>query len=242
MRCASWQAAPSATGSRTNNACRRDILERLRADGPLPSRELPDTCVQALGVDRLEQQQERHDDARPPRAARRGRGRRRDRARPAVGPGVPGLPGRPRDPVGGGAPAARRAPAERARHRPVARPGVPGRAAGRRRGRGAGRGRGGPRPVAGRPGAARTAVRRPRRPAVAVRPAAPRPQADERGLRVRLPPRDVQARRQAPVGLLRPADPVRRPAGREARRQGRPQGRACSASRRSTRTCRSARP
>jgi hypothetical protein len=29
-----------------NNACRRDILERLRADGPLPARELPDTCVQ----------------------------------------------------------------------------------------------------------------------------------------------------------------------------------------------------
>jgi uncharacterized protein YcaQ len=30
---------------RTNDACRRDILERLRMDGPLPSRELPDTCV-----------------------------------------------------------------------------------------------------------------------------------------------------------------------------------------------------
>lgn len=29
----------------TNSACRRDILERLRADGPLPIRELPDTCV-----------------------------------------------------------------------------------------------------------------------------------------------------------------------------------------------------
>jgi hypothetical protein len=29
-----------------NEACRRDILERLRADGPLPVRELPDTCVQ----------------------------------------------------------------------------------------------------------------------------------------------------------------------------------------------------
>jgi uncharacterized protein len=29
-----------------NEACRHDILERLRADGPLPSRELPDTCVQ----------------------------------------------------------------------------------------------------------------------------------------------------------------------------------------------------
>jgi uncharacterized protein len=29
----------------TNNACRRDILARLRGDGPLTSRELPDTCV-----------------------------------------------------------------------------------------------------------------------------------------------------------------------------------------------------
>ena len=28
-----------------NNGCRRDILERLRADGPLPASELPDTCV-----------------------------------------------------------------------------------------------------------------------------------------------------------------------------------------------------
>lgn len=28
-----------------NNDCRRDILERLRADGPLPAGELPDTCV-----------------------------------------------------------------------------------------------------------------------------------------------------------------------------------------------------
>jgi uncharacterized protein YcaQ len=27
-----------------NEACRLDILERLRADGPLPVRELPDTC------------------------------------------------------------------------------------------------------------------------------------------------------------------------------------------------------
>jgi uncharacterized protein len=29
----------------TNNGCREDILQRLRADGPLPSRELPDSCV-----------------------------------------------------------------------------------------------------------------------------------------------------------------------------------------------------
>lgn len=28
-----------------NATCRRDILERLRADGPLPASELPDTCV-----------------------------------------------------------------------------------------------------------------------------------------------------------------------------------------------------
>jgi uncharacterized protein len=30
---------------RANNACRREILDRLRADGPLPASELPDTCV-----------------------------------------------------------------------------------------------------------------------------------------------------------------------------------------------------
>jgi uncharacterized protein len=30
---------------RANNACRQDILDRLRADGPLPTSELPDTCV-----------------------------------------------------------------------------------------------------------------------------------------------------------------------------------------------------
>jgi uncharacterized protein YcaQ len=29
---------------RANDGCRRDILERLRQDGPLPARELPDTC------------------------------------------------------------------------------------------------------------------------------------------------------------------------------------------------------
>jgi uncharacterized protein YcaQ len=28
-----------------NNDCRREVLERLRADGPLPASELPDTCV-----------------------------------------------------------------------------------------------------------------------------------------------------------------------------------------------------
>jgi uncharacterized protein len=32
---------------RANDACRRDILERLAAAGPLPSRDLPDTCAVA---------------------------------------------------------------------------------------------------------------------------------------------------------------------------------------------------
>jgi uncharacterized protein len=35
---AKWVAA--------NDACRRDIIDRLQKSGPLPSRELPDTCVQ----------------------------------------------------------------------------------------------------------------------------------------------------------------------------------------------------
>lgn len=39
-----WQADRNEW-VRDNNQCRRDILERLRADGPLPQRELPDTCV-----------------------------------------------------------------------------------------------------------------------------------------------------------------------------------------------------
>jgi uncharacterized protein YcaQ len=33
----------------TNDGCRRDILARLRADGPLPQSELPDTCVRKWG-------------------------------------------------------------------------------------------------------------------------------------------------------------------------------------------------
>ena len=51
----------------TNNACRRDILERLRADGPLPDERAARHLREALGLERLEQQQERHDDARLPR-------------------------------------------------------------------------------------------------------------------------------------------------------------------------------
>ena len=39
-----WQAY-QGEWVRTNNACREDILDRLRADGPLPTSALPDSCV-----------------------------------------------------------------------------------------------------------------------------------------------------------------------------------------------------
>lgn len=39
-----WREA-NRTWLTDNRACRADILERLRADGPLPTRDLPDTCV-----------------------------------------------------------------------------------------------------------------------------------------------------------------------------------------------------
>ncbi|SCE94235.1 DNA glycosylase AlkZ-like family protein [Micromonospora mirobrigensis] len=39
-----WQAR-QREWVRANDACRRDILARLTAEGPLPSRRLPDTCV-----------------------------------------------------------------------------------------------------------------------------------------------------------------------------------------------------
>ena len=34
---------------KANDACRRDILKRLKASGPLPMRELPDTCAEPWG-------------------------------------------------------------------------------------------------------------------------------------------------------------------------------------------------
>jgi uncharacterized protein len=48
---AAWSARgrPVAEFVRANDACRRDILSRLGAQGPLPSRELPDTCVVPWG-------------------------------------------------------------------------------------------------------------------------------------------------------------------------------------------------
>jgi uncharacterized protein len=52
---AAWESAARANPAgwrslnrdwvRANDACRRDILDRLGASGPLPSRDLPDTCA-----------------------------------------------------------------------------------------------------------------------------------------------------------------------------------------------------
>src|SRR5207253_4628292 len=59
---------------------------------------------------------------------------------------------------------------------------------------------------------------------VALRSARPRSRASGGALRVRVHARDVQAGREAPVGLFRAADPARGPARRQARRRRRPQG------------------
>jgi hypothetical protein len=48
---AAWSARGRQVAEfvRANDTCRRDILSRLGAQGPLPSRELPDTCVVPWG-------------------------------------------------------------------------------------------------------------------------------------------------------------------------------------------------
>src|SRR5206468_7531260 len=51
-----------------------------------------------------------------------------------------------------------------------------------------------------------------------------RPPPRAGAVRLRVHARDVQAGREAPLGLLRAPDPPRRPPGRQARRGRRPQG------------------
>ncbi len=152
---------------RANNACRRDILERLRADGPLPASELPDTCVvpwgpaagtttgtSAMMLDKLVERGEV--------AAAGGTGR--DRLWDLASRIYPDDPVPPVE-------EARRlldaAAARRPGHRPCQGHHAPVRAGRCRRGGRARRGRGRPRAVARGPGPARPAVRRPRRAAVA---------------------------------------------------------------------------
>jgi len=176
-----------------NNACRRDLLERLRTDGPLPARELPDTCVKpwassgwnnnrnvTMMLDFLVQRGE------VAVAGGTGRDRLWDLAS-RVYTDVPPVPTE-----------------EALRLRDERRLGALGIA----------RSRGPECPVepldvgeAGEP-----AVVEGVRGQWHVDP------AHGRRIRVRLRPRDVQAGCPAAVGLLRPPDPVRRPAGREARR------------------------
>ncbi len=108
-------------------------------------------------------------------------------------------------------------------HRPREGHGGPGRAEHRGRCRRAGDGRGRARNVARGPRGARQAVRRTDRVVVALRSPALRPQARHRAVRLRVRARDVQARGQAPVGLLRASDPPPRPAGGQAGRHRRSQ-------------------
>ena len=94
-----------------NDACRRDILDRLAADGPAPSRDLPDTCVVPWRSSGLEQPSQRQPmlELLAPRgevAVVRPAG-----PRAAVGPRRPGLPARRRVPPPRSAARPRRTPA-----------------------------------------------------------------------------------------------------------------------------------
>ena len=83
----------------------------------------PGHVRRAVGLDRVDEQPQRHADAGVPDDARRGRDRRARRAGAAVGPARAGVPGRRRRPVGrGGRAGQERAAARLARHRPRRRP------------------------------------------------------------------------------------------------------------------------
>ena len=185
-----------------NDACRLDILDRLRDDGPLPARELPDTCDVPWRSSGWNNNRNVIKLLELMAGARRGRRRRAGRAAIACGTWPSVCSPTPRGPVDRGAPDPGRATAAVAGHRAGPRRRTPvepldvGEV-------------GEPAVVDGvrgtwrvDPAAAGSAVLRPGGPTVAARSPGLRPQADDRTLRVRLPAGDVQAGGQASVGLL----------------------------------------
>ncbi len=81
-----WQEGPQ-TWLASNTTAREDILDELRRDGPLPARALPDTCDAALALERVDQRQERDEDAGDHGGPRRGRRRLARGPRAQLGPG-----------------------------------------------------------------------------------------------------------------------------------------------------------
>ena len=238
--CGEWRSDIPPTGWRPTTRCRQRHPAAAATQGPLPARELPDTCAVPWRSSGLDQRPQRDPDAglHGAAAARsRWSGARGPRA--AVGPGRAGL--------------SRTIRRCRPRRRCVdARPSAGCASLGHRPGHGWRGAPGEPLDVgeAGEP-AVIEGVRGQWRvdPAQLGQPfdgrAALLSPLDrlvfdrkrlDRDLRVRLPAGDVQAGGQPPVGLLRAADPVRRPAGR-ARSTRPPTARpGCCGSTRSTRT------
>src|ERR1700722_16930233 len=174
-----------------NARCRLDTLDRLRKKGPLPSRELPDTCdkpwestgwTNNKNVTRLLDFMVGRGEGAV--AGRKGRERLWDLARGVC----PARRPRHRGAGGTGPPTA-----ARPGHRPGDRAGAVVRAVGRRRGRRTRGGRRRPGRMAGRPGLSRRpgragrALRGPGGAAVAVRPLRARPGSRGRPVRVRIP-------------------------------------------------------
>ena len=226
---------------RANDACRRDILDRLGVVGAAAVARASRTPARCRG-ESTGWTNDRNVTQLLEFMVLRGEVAIAGRQRPATGCGTWPTRVYPDDPVVPADEALRIRNERRLRALGIARargPECPVEPAGRGRGRRAGRGRGRHGHLAGRPGAAGPAVRGAGGAAVAVRPADPRPQAHGRAVRVRLPAGDVQARRQAALGLLRAADPVRRPAGRASSTPPPTARPACCGSTRSTRTSRS---
>ena len=112
-----------APGSRRNDVVPPRRPRRCSASaGPLLSRDIPDTQRRAVAVLGLDEQPQRHPDARVPHDARRDRGRRPRGPAAAVGPRRARLSARhARRAAGRGAPDPQRAPAARARASPARR-------------------------------------------------------------------------------------------------------------------------